>query len=314
METKLAIVIPAYKADFFDSTLESIARQTNKAFNLYIGDDFSPNHLAPIVDKYSSTINISYHRFTENLGGVDLVAHWERCIDMTDGEEWIWLFSDDDIMGTNCVEKFYEYIGTDDSARLLHFNVDIIDSQNKVVKTCGHFPLRLSTGDFFDGRIKNQLDSFVVEYIFQKSLYQSEGGFQKFDLAWCSDDATWIKFGRNEWIYTIPSATVQWRLSTSNISSILSDKLIVARKLNANTQFLVWSKRFFRQNNISPSTSIFQKVKWALMPIINSQSYSLKEKVSQSIHTCKFLNSSLVIPIMVPYIVAGSLKRRLLKK
>lgn len=97
-QNNLAIVIPAYKSTFLAAALDSIAVQTCQDFTLYIGDDNRPNHLGAIVDRYRDRINLVYHRFDTNLGGKDLVAQWERCIDMSQGEEWIWLFSDDDVM------------------------------------------------------------------------------------------------------------------------------------------------------------------------------------------------------------------------
>ena len=102
-QNNLAIVIPAYKSTFLAAALDSIAAQTCKDFILYIGDDCSPNNLGEIVDGYRDKINLVYKRFDTNLGGKDLVAQWERCIDMTQGEDWLWLFSDDDVMEKNCV-------------------------------------------------------------------------------------------------------------------------------------------------------------------------------------------------------------------
>ena len=79
---------------------------------MYIGDDCSPGNLYSIVEKYENRIPIVYKHFDENLGGKDLVAQWERCIDLVGDEEWIWLFSDDDIMDPTCVENFYRYIAS----------------------------------------------------------------------------------------------------------------------------------------------------------------------------------------------------------
>lgn len=33
-----------------------------------------------------------------------------RCVDMNQGENWIWLFSDDDVMEPRCVEEFYQTV------------------------------------------------------------------------------------------------------------------------------------------------------------------------------------------------------------
>lgn len=72
---KLAIVIPAYKGRFLKETLDSIAVQAHKdEFVLYIGDDASPERLDKIVESYQNKVNLVYHRFSENMGGKDLVA------------------------------------------------------------------------------------------------------------------------------------------------------------------------------------------------------------------------------------------------
>lgn len=127
-QNSLAIVIPAYKSTFLAAALESIAAQTCKDFTLYVGDDCSPNPIGEIVDRYWDKINLVYKRFDTNLGGKDLVAQWERCIDMTQGEEWLWLFSDDDVMEEKCVEEFYKTIQCKPDAGLVHFNVKRLDN------------------------------------------------------------------------------------------------------------------------------------------------------------------------------------------
>ena len=129
MKNNLAIIIPAYKSTFLPAALDSIASQTCKDFTLYIGDDCSPNNIGEIVDKYEDKINIIYKRFDTNLGGKDLVAQWERCIDMTQNEEWIWLFSDDDMMDKNCVEEFYKTIEDNKDCDIFHFDINVINSE-----------------------------------------------------------------------------------------------------------------------------------------------------------------------------------------
>src|SRR5690349_7148370 len=103
----LAVIIPAYKLAFFDKALSSLAYQTNKNFTVYIGDDCSPEDLEEITEKYKSQLDIHYTRFKNNIGAKYLVYHWNRCIQLTRGEPWLWLFSDDDIADANCVETFY---------------------------------------------------------------------------------------------------------------------------------------------------------------------------------------------------------------
>ena len=65
MKNKLAIIIPAYKACFFREVLDSIVRQSNRDFTVYIGDDASPDDLESIVSDYKDKLDIFYFRFEQ---------------------------------------------------------------------------------------------------------------------------------------------------------------------------------------------------------------------------------------------------------
>src|SRR5215217_8290494 len=166
MKEKLAIVIPAYKADFLRDALESIANQTSQDFHLYIGDDNSPQDLYSIVRSFEDRINLTYTKFDSNLGGQDLVAQWNRCVGLTQQEEWIWLFSDDDVMGSDCVETFFAGLKQHDQADLFHFNMQVINQHGQVTRPGNPFPERMAVNDFFSKRLLQQINSAVVEYIF----------------------------------------------------------------------------------------------------------------------------------------------------
>ena len=81
---------------------------------------------------------ITYKKFDENLGRKDLIAHWERCIDMVLDEQYIWFFSDDDMMSNNCVSSFYEVLDKIPDKDIYHFPVKIIDSNSEVVTPKGY--------------------------------------------------------------------------------------------------------------------------------------------------------------------------------
>ena len=50
--SKLAIIIPSYKIRFLKNALDSLVNQTNRNFNLYIGDDYSPHDIKGLVNEY----------------------------------------------------------------------------------------------------------------------------------------------------------------------------------------------------------------------------------------------------------------------
>ena len=246
----LAVVIPAYKFQFLDKALGSIASQTCKEFNVYIGDDASPQNLKEIADKYSNKLNIKYTRFKDNIGSVNLVAHWERCIDMTNEEKWVWLFSDDDLMDADCVENFFKTQWTYSNFDIYHFNVVSIDESDKKITSFFEFPDVTFSEEFIQRKLRYPGNySTVIEYIFRKESLRDVGGFQYFDLAWGSDDATWIKLSRKNGIRNISNSKVYWRKSRFNISP-KTDKKILSRKYNAQVKYAVWLCTFIETHKL----------------------------------------------------------------
>lgn len=250
MNDSLAIVIPAYKIDFFNETLLSISKQTNQNFTLYIGDDCSPSNLKEIVELYTDLINIKYKRFDVNMGGSDLVGHWERCIEMCKSEKWVWLFSDDDIMEANCVESFYEAVRENSSLDLFHFNIQVINDNGDDVETLSEFPKFITGRKFNYLRWNNKINSYVVEYIFRKEKYESSDRFVNFKHAWHSDESTWTRIGWEQGIQTIPGARVKWRRSAVNITSDNRSINVVLGKLQASIDFAGWINTFYKGKGI----------------------------------------------------------------
>lgn len=246
----LAIVIPAYKEMFLNKTLLSIANQTCKDFTLYIGNDSSPSDLKLLVSQYQDRINIVYKQFDENLGGKDLVAQWERCIDLVGNENWIWLFSDDDMMDPECVVNFYNTLNRYPDFDLFHFNVVHINEAKNIFTELPEYPEVLTSEEFLE-RSLNGSYSFVVEYIFRKSHFYDLGRFQHFDLAWFSDIATWIKLGKKTGIRSIEDSKVYFRTSLFNITPNNWDKDILKRKFYAHIEYINWIYSQLEQNKIN---------------------------------------------------------------
>ncbi|GAB2983576.1 glycosyltransferase family 2 protein [Mucilaginibacter puniceus] len=242
---KLAIVIPFYKLTFFEVALNSIANQTNKNFKVYVADDGSTENVKPLIDQFKSKIELEYVRFDTNLGKTDLVAHWNRSVKLAD-EEWIWLFSDDDVMSEGCVQAFYDALNKTGSQHdIYRFNIEMINNSGKVILVKDTHP-RLETGyDFLLRRLHSKSLSAAVEYIFKKEVFEKNNGFVNFPLAFCSDDASWITFTNNKPIYTIPGSKVYWRSSAINISSKSG---LQKQKTEALLAYCLWVKNKFGDN------------------------------------------------------------------
>ncbi|MBW4897931.1 glycosyltransferase [Prevotella denticola] len=246
----LAVVIPAYKIDFFPSVLDSLSKQTCKRFTVYVGEDCSKSDFKTVIDSYRDKISIVYQRFAENLGRKDLVAQWERCIRMTRDEPWIWLFSDDDMIEENCVELFYKEVETSSTLYdIYHFDVDVINEQGKIIRATPTFPSVISAFNFYKKKQTAHIDSFVVEYIFSRKIYETVGGFENFALAWGSDTATWCKMGQSKGIKTLRGGKIQWRSSNQNITP-KHDSAIIVQKLKEDIKFMSWASSFFERKSL----------------------------------------------------------------
>jgi len=259
----LAIVIPAYKADFFAATLASIARQTCRDFVVYVGDDAAPYDLAVICRDFEQHLPLRYTRFARNLGQRDLVGHWERCIALS-SEPWVWLFSDDDLMDPDCVAVWRTRVIEDAGAfDLYHFDVVEIDARGAVSGEAPPFPDCLPTLQFMLARMENRLSSYAPDYIFSRAALRAQGGFQSFPAAWAADDATWIKLGRRGGIRAVRGPKVRWRRSTLNISAPHSPQ--ARQKLAGAVQFVGWAARYLRQHPPGvddPSAEVLMERAW----------------------------------------------------
>lgn len=230
----IAIVIPYYKKRFFRETLNSLANQTDKRFRVFIGDDASPENPEDLIEEYKDRFSLQYKRFENNLGHKSLVKHWERCINLSDDEEWIMILGDDDYYSANLIESFYNHYNEFNSkVNVLRFAKRNIFDQTKEVKDLQYNPKIESAADSFYRRITGQTTSTLSEYAFKREVY-NRYGFHDYLLAWHSDNRAWIEFTENKPIYSINDAVVNVVCSAL---SITGNKDFSNEKRKANLSF-----------------------------------------------------------------------------
>lgn len=240
----LAIVIPYYKINFFESTLQSLASQTDKRFKVYIGDDASLEDPSALLEKYKGQFDFVYQRFENNLGSISLVKQWERCIVLTQNEEWLMILGDDDVLGETVVASWYEnYELFNEKSNLVRFASKIVYEEKHTISEVYAHPIWELATDSFYSKYENLTRSSLSEHIFSRASYVKYG-FHDYPLAWHSDDWAWLEFSDNKPIYTINESLVYVRISNSSISgkadnfhkkdleTIKFYKFIVLKKLN----------------------------------------------------------------------------------
>lgn len=230
----LAIIIPYYKLLFFEATLESLANQTDKRFKVYIGDDNSPENPADLLLQYQGKFEFVYQRFDNNLGGTALTKQWDRCIELSVDEEWLMILGDDDVLGDNVVEAFYNHMPDFESKiNLVRFASKQINEKTKIDSKIFIHPVWEKATDFYIKKQKGLVRSSLSECIFKRVVY-NKFGFKNYPLAWHSDDLAWIEFAEGKLVYSINEALVSFRMSHNNISGQNSN---FKEKANAEFNF-----------------------------------------------------------------------------
>jgi len=236
----LVIVISAFKHQFLEQTLESLADQTCNNFDVFVGDDCGPHQIEAICSKFSERLNLTFHRFRTNLGGISLAKQWDRCIALTDNP-WIMLLGDDDMLDPDCVRSFYEAVQNrqqHSKLPLYRFDTRIIDANGNLIRENPEHASQVNSLDFLSGRFQGK-SSYVVEVIFPRALHTEICGFVELPLAWGSDDASWAKMALGSSIKCIKGPRVSWRLSGENISS--TKRELAPIKIMTQLRFLEWA-------------------------------------------------------------------------
>lgn len=215
----LAIIIPYYKLSFFKATLNSLALQTDKRFTVYIGDDASPENPITLLENYKDFFKVRYQYFEENLGSVSLVKHWDRCIALTQNEDWIMILGDDDVLGSDVIEKFYNYLEEIDNsqANVVRYATELINEEDNAISKIFEHPKYETAADFLYRKFSGSTRGSLSEYFFKKNTFKRYG-FTNYPLAWHSDDMALLESSEEKFIFSINDSLIKIRMSKKSLS------------------------------------------------------------------------------------------------
>lgn len=235
----ITVALPAFKSRYLKEAVSSLLAQTYADFELVVVDDASPEDLASVLAGFPDP-RIKYHRNPVNLGGKNLVANWNRCLELAKGD-WFVLASDDDVYHPEFLAEMVGLSGRYPSVDIFHSRVSVIDTQGVVRDFTSGCPEWESADDFLWHRLKRLRLGFIPEFFFRTSALRGIGGFIDFAAAWGSDVATCTKVGERHGIVASNRTLLSWRRSGMNIST--SDRYL-GQKLQGLEQFTTWCDRF----------------------------------------------------------------------
>lgn len=290
LEPRLSIIIPAYKSVHLGQVFQSLKDQTNQNYSLYVFDDASTEDIKTCFESYFyNQPHRYYHRFAENMGGVNLAKHWNRCLELVDQHEWIWLFSDDDVMSDDCVSTFYENVDNPKVFNVMRFilngtndNNDFLPFKNPPCNST------MSCEEFFSNLYGGHIDARMPEFIIKTSKLKEIGGFVPYDLAWRSDNATIMKLTYPDHIFVMPHGEVLWRFGSTNVSGT---KKYNQRKNAVTVEFFNWVDAFFVENGVSYLLSQEDLLKAYGRSFLPEESRSLSALLSDYASKLSFVNT-----------------------
>lgn len=258
----LAIIIPYYNLLFFDQTLQSLANQTDKRFKVYIGNDASFEDCSVLLEKYKLKINFEYQRFENNLGGIQLEKHWERCIEMCKNEKWVAILGDDDCVDSNYIEQFYKNIDIVEQHKIqvIRYATQIINEKSQPVNKIIYKHEEVENScDFLIKKFTQKSRSSLSELIFLKETL-NQIKFKNFPLAWHTDDLAFLEVSNFQSLFSINDSVVSIRVSNTSITGIQTNRLLKSKAtFEFCTLLLTKYKTKFSTSQKEIITSKFEK-------------------------------------------------------
>ena len=278
---KYSFLLPAFKAKYLNQMLESLQAQTFKNFKVIISDDCSPEDIQSICSPYLADSRFIYRRTERNLGGRNLVSHWNLLLDLCDTEYFI-MASDDDVYD----RKFLEEI---DRLTIQFPDFDLLRARTRRINDTGEpyeheqiFEQKENLLQFVYSSFCQDRIHCIGNYVFKTQFLKSGEKFIDFPLAWFSDDATVFSCALN-CVANTNDILFSFRNSNDNISNEKKkSKKVSKMKVEATCLFYEWMHSFI--NNMSfPKTlynhrlynDICYRYKYRVQSQINSYYYQL---------------------------------------
>ena len=239
---KFSVVIPAYKATYLEECLDSVLKQTYPYFEIIILNDASPEKVNEIVDSYTDS-RIFYFENEVNIGAVDVVKNWNKCLSLSTGD-YIICMGDDDKLLPDCLDEYLKLIRQFPNVAVYHGWTEIIDENSLICDIQEPRPIIESVYSMMYYRWKGR-KQYIGDFLFNRKKLKQNGGFVYFPMAWGSDDATAYMMAKNGIVNTqVP--VFQYRVNSQTISKSGN----VFLKLQGYEAFVKWIDVFLQEKPI----------------------------------------------------------------
>lgn len=234
---KISILVPAYKATYFKECIDSIIEQSYPDWELIILNDCSPENLDTIMKHYHDD-RIKYYKNSTNVGALDVVNNWNKCLSYASGD-YVICMGDDDKLKTTCLEEYVRLIKQYPNRYLYHAWTEIIDENSNVIALQEPRPIEESAYSLLYYRWHGR-KQYIGDFLFETTFLKSNGGFYYMPMAWWSDDISACIAASKNGVVNSQIPLFQYRVNSRTLSNTGN----VVLKLKASEMFKNWVKDF----------------------------------------------------------------------
>lgn len=244
--TKYTFLLPAYKAKYFEEALLSIKNQSFSDFKCIVSDDCSPEDLKSIFDKVcNGDSRFLFRRNDHNIGGKNLVEHWNLLVGFCD-TDYFMMAGDDDIYHHHFLEEIDSLQTKYPTAGVIRSRSQYINQKGEVTDEDSIFPEYQDALTFIFNRYNSFYISGILNYAFRKEAILQEKQFLNLPVAWGADEAAVIacsKYG----ICTTYDILTSMRISGINLSC-QHNPTTSKQKIEAMKMLMGWLEQFVDEN------------------------------------------------------------------
>lgn len=211
------MTIPAFKAGYLAEAVKSVLGQDYDDFELVIVNDCSPEAVEEAVRPFLSNPHVRYYTNASNIGAVDVVDNWNRCLEYSSGE-YIICMGDDDRLKPDCLRVLDALITKYPGLAVYHGRTEIIGSDGEVKELLEERPEYENAFEMLYFRWKGRCQ-FIGDFCFAADRLRASGGFYKLPLAWGSDDISVYRAAVEGGIANTSIPVFQYRIHEKTISS-----------------------------------------------------------------------------------------------
>lgn len=222
---KYSILIPAYKKRFLSKAIESCLAQTYNDFELIIVNDHSPEDLDSVVSQYDD-VRIKYYVNDTNIGAIDVVDNWNKCLSYAQGD-FVICMGDDDRLMPYCLEEYEALINKYNYLDVYHARTEIIDEDGLVIGMQEARPEWESAYSALWHQCCCHRIQFIGDFLFRTISLKKEGGFYKLPLATFSDNISTIRAAKRNGIANTQKICFQYRMNRGTITNNGNPRILV---------------------------------------------------------------------------------------